>query len=321
MKTTQSLTPPLASPARLGWLMLALAVCFVFAGTATIALERPADAGVWTHFAIWLACSLVGTLVLAHRLPRHDRLLFPIVILLCGWGLVAIERLAPAFADRQATWLCVSLLALLFTAAYPYALAWLRRYRYLLLALALLLLAATMILGSNPSGLAFAPRLWLGFGPIYFQPSEAMKFILVAFLASYLGEQSATVRANRSAAIGGSAVSPRLLGPILLMWLLSMVILVWQRDLGTAMLFFVVFILLLYVTSGDWRIIAGGALLVLAAGAAAYQLFDVVQLRVDIWLNPWPEADGRAYQIVQSLMAFAAGGIFGTGLGLGMYSQ
>ena len=315
MKETLTLSTSFSSPKRLQWLLHFLAGIFVYAGAATIALTRPADSGPWLNFAIWTICLVLGALILERKLPGRDPLLFPLVMLLSGWGLVAIERLAPAFADRQAIWLCVSVLAMLFTAVFPHVLAWLRRFRYLLLALALLLLFATMVLGRNPSGLALAPRLWLGFGSIYFQPSEAMKIILVAFLASYLAEQSTTDRANTFASAGG--VSPRLIGPILLMWLLSMVILVWQRDLGTAMLFFVVFILLLYVTSGNWRIIAGGALLVLAAGAAAYQLFAVVQLRVDIWLNPWLEADGRAYQIVQSLIAFAAGGVFGSGLGLG----
>ena len=104
---------------------------------------------------------------------------------------------------------------------------------------------------------------------------------------------------------------------MLSMWLLSMVILIWQRDLGTAMLFFIVFLLLLYLTTGDLRMLLGGALLVIIAATVAFHLFDVVRLRVDIWLNPWPEADGRAYQIVQSLMAFSVGGIFGTGVGLG----
>jgi len=144
-----------------------------------------------------------------------------------------------------------------------------------------------------------------------------MKIILLGFLASYLGEQSTTFRPDDGLAREGLWTSPRLFGPMLLMWLLSLVILVWQRDLGTAMLFFIVFVLLLYMTSGDWRIIAGGLLLILLAGLAGYQLFDVLRLRVDIWLNPWPEADGRAYQIVQSLLAFGAGGVFGAGVGLG----
>ena len=178
------------------------------------------------------------------------------------------------------------------------------------------MLLATIILGSNPSGLSAAPRLWLRFGPLYLQPSELMKIILVGFLASYLAEQTASSRVDRAA--GNKAYLPaRLLGPMLLMWSLSIVILVWQRDLGTAMLFFIVSMLLLYLRSGDWKILVGGAVLIVLAGIVAYQLFDVVRLRVDIWLNPWPEADGRAYQIVQSLMAFGAGGIFGAGAGMG----
>ena len=101
------------------------------------------------------------------------------------------------------------------------------------------------------------------------------------------------------------------------MWGLSVVILIWQRDLGTAILFFMVFLVLLYVASGYTPLLIVGALLIVAAGLVAYRLFDVVQLRVDIWLNPWPEADGRAFQIVQSLLAFAAGGVFGQGIGQG----
>ncbi|HEX2905500.1 MAG TPA: FtsW/RodA/SpoVE family cell cycle protein, partial [Phototrophicaceae bacterium] len=113
------------------------------------------------------------------------------------------------------------------------------------------------------------------------------------------------------------ALSPRVVGPVLLMWGLSVVILVWQRDLGTAVLFFIVFLVLLYVASGYSLILVSGTLLILVAGIIAYREFSVVQLRVDIWLNPWPEADNRAFQIVQSLLAFAAGGIFGQGVGQG----
>ena len=299
------------------WLLLMLAATFVFAGMAAIALNRPTQAATWATFAVWLLCSAGATLVMKLCLPAHDPLLLALPLFLSGWGLVAIERLAPPFADRQAIWLVISVVAMLAAACLPHLLRWLRRYRYSLLAAALLLLLATIALGRNPSGLEFAPRLWLSIGSIYFQPSELMKIILVAFMATYLAEQSATHRAEQSDAGSRFPASPRLLGPILLMWLLSMVILVWQRDLGTAMLFFIVFLLLLYFSSGDQRILVAGVTLILLAGLAAYQLFPVVQLRVDIWLNPWPEADGRAYQIVQSLMAFASGGIFGAGVGQG----
>ncbi len=300
-----------------GSLLLVFAAVFVFASMASVNLARPSLPSDWLGALVWLACMLVGSLVLNRYLPRRDPLLFPLAIFLSGWGLVAIERLAPAFADRQALWLAISLVAMLIAAAYPEALRWLRAYRYLLLALALALLLATIALGRNPSGFPLAPRLWLGIGAIFFQPSELMKIILVAFLASYLGEGIASRRGDGSGSSAVGAMSPRLLGPMLTMWLLCMLILVWQRDLGTAMLFFVVFLLLLYLASGDLRILVGGAVLVLIAGLAAYRLFDVVQLRVDIWLNPWPEAADRAYQIVQSLMAFGAGGIFGAGPGLG----
>jgi len=102
------------------------------------------------------------------------------------------------------------------------------------------------------------------------------------------------------------------------MWGLCIIILVWQRDLGTAILFFAIFIALLYIASSNLILLLAGGGLTIAAAIVAYRLFDVVQLRIDIWLNPWLEADGRAYQIVQSLMAFASGGVFGQGVAQGI---
>ncbi|GAB4311019.1 MAG: hypothetical protein Kow00117_04330 [Phototrophicales bacterium] len=229
-----------------------------------------------------------------------------------------IDRLEPTFADRQAVWLMLSVLAMLLVAATPKVLMWLKNYRYLWLTFGLTLLISTILLGSNPSGLSSAPQLWLGFGDIYFQPSEALKIILVVFLASYLAEQYRTMRAE--GLISGNrwmALSPRLYGPTLLMWGLSIVILIWQRDLGTAVVFFGVFLVLIYTASGYSLVLISGIALITIAAVAAYHLFDVVQLRIDIWLNPWADADGDAYQLVQSLQAFAAGGIIGEGIGLG----
>jgi len=302
---------------RLHTLLLVFAGALVASGLAAIALTNPAQSGLWSIMIVWGACALAGTAILNRFLPSRDLLLFPLALFLAGWGLVAIQRLAPAFAQRQTIWLVIGVSAMLAAAVFPHLLRWLRLYRYVLLALALLLLLATIAFGSNPSGVAFAPRLWLSLGALYFQPSEFMKIILAAFMASYLGEHSTTLRAHAGAAGLLQRLSPRLFGPVLLMWLLSLMILIWQRDLGAAMLFFVVFVLLTHLSSGDTRILLGGALLVLIAAFVGYHLFAVVKLRVDIWLNPWPEADGRAYQIVQSLLAFGAGGIFGSGVGLG----
>ena len=299
--------------------LLGLSAIFLLVNFLALALSRPATSVLdWLHLAAWLACALLGQWLLQRRLPQHDPLLFPLTMFLSGWGLVLIDRLAPIFADRQTVWLIVSVAAMLAVAIFPQPLRWLRSFRYVLLVIGLILLVSTIILGTNPSGQASAPQLWLGIGSIYFQPSEALKIILVGFLASYLAEQYPALRAKElNTENRRLLVSPRIYGPVLLMWGLSVVMLIWQRDLGTAILFFVVFLVLLYVASGYTLLLLSGAVLIAIAGLVAYNRFDVVQLRVDIWLNPWPEAEGRAFQIVQSLLAFAAGGVFGQGVGQG----
>lgn len=301
-------------------LLLILAGLFLAANGAALTVLRPALGWrIWLHFGIWAACAAAGHWWLQRRLPMRDQLLFPIGMLLSGWGLLVIGRLLPQFADRQALWLAMGTAALALASGFPHALRWLRSYRYVILVLGLALLIATILLGRNPSGQEGAPALWLELGVLFVQPSEIMKILLVAFLATYLAEQFPVLSAEiRSGGRAWRAFSPRIVGPILLMWGLSLVILVWQRDLGTAGLFFIVFLLLLYVSSGSLAILASGALLGITAVFAAYHLFSVVQLRVDIWLNPWPESAGRAYQIVQSLMAFGAGGVFGQGIGQGL---
>lgn len=299
-------------------ILLTLSGLFILLGMLSMAIYRGEFPTFWMIFVVWLICALAGMRVLNRYLPVRDRFLFPLVMFLSGWGLVLIERLAPIFADRQAIWLALSVPAMLLVAILPQPLRWLRTYRYTLLVIALVMLASTIILGRNPSGFTSAPQLWVGIGSLYFQPSEAMKLIIVAFLASYLGEQYPMLRPTTAIdKRTRPALSPRLIGPTLLMWGLSIVVLIWQRDLGTATLFFMVFILLLYIASGDLRIVIGGIVLVSLAAVVAYQLFDVVRLRIDIWLNPWADPGGRAYQIVQSLMAFGEGGIFGTGVAQG----
>ncbi len=263
---------------------------------------------------IWAGAAVTGHRALNRLLPRRDPFLFPIPALLTGWGLLLILRLAPDFAWRQAIWLYVSLGTMLVVSALPLHLRWLRRYRYTWLFGGLILLLATIALGVNPSGAG--PRLWLGFGGFYFQSSELLKLVLVIFLASYLADHRSAIR-NEDARPRGFAAIALTLGPLLLMWGLSVVVVIWQQDLGTATLFFIVFLTLLYIASGQARYVLAGLALLLLAAVVAYRLFDVVQLRFDVWLNPWPEANDRAFQIVQSLLALAAGGILGQGIGLG----
>lgn len=311
------LQAPAPEKTRSELILLLLAAAFVLVNFVALAIVRQGVAAdYWLRFGVWCFCAAAGHLLLKRYLPARDPLFFPLAMFLSGWGLVIIERLLPFFAERQMHWLVVSVAAMLAVALLPRPLRWLRDYRYVLLFIGLALLVSTILLGQNPSGQAGAPQLWLGIGSVYFQPSEALKIILVAFLASYLGEQYPVMR---SAMQPGRDFwfSPHILGPILLMWGLCVVVLIWQRDLGTAMLFFIVFLTLLYVATGNLLIPAGGLVLVAIAAVVGYNLFSVVELRIDIWLDPWPEARGRAYQIVQSLMAFAAGGVFGQGIGQG----
>ncbi len=200
----------------------------------------------------------------------------------------------------------------------PRNLSLLRRYRYTWLIGGLFLLASTLLFGVNPSGAGAA--LWLPLplpfgGSGYFQPSELLKLLLVVFLASYFADRQALLRQGQSR--GGLRGALPYLAPLFLMWGFCMVLLVWQRDLGAAALYFLVFLALLYLATADGRYVLVGLLLLLLAAVIAYFLFDVVALRVDAWWNPWPESLGRAYQIVQSLYAIAAGGITGQGVGQG----
>jgi cell division protein FtsW (lipid II flippase) len=298
-------------------LLIALAIIFVFAGAVSLSLVTEGRL-LWRHIyapTAWLMLLFVAALLLRRMLPVHDPLLLPIFGLLSGWGLVLIDRLASNFLDRQVLWLALAAMAMLTVAILPRNLRILRRYRYTWLFFGVLLLGATLIYGVNPSGQG--ATLWLQvpfLGRVFFQPSELLKLLLVVFLASYLDERQHLLQLG-----GGRGASGVIayLAPLAAMWGFCIVVLIWQQDLGAATLFFIVFLALIYLATGDWRYVAGGVALLLLAGVLGYIAFDVVALRIDTWLNPWPEFDTRGFQIVQSLYAVAAGGVVGQGVGQG----
>lgn len=295
--------------------LLTLAGLFLLLTESGLIIVRASSILNYWHVVAWIGCAAVGHVILERRLPRRDPFIFPIVMLLSGWGLTLIERLAPPFATRQSIWLIVSVGAMLAIVSAPGHLRWLSRYRYLWLVGGLLLLGLTILIGRNPSG--GGPRLWLGIPDVYFQPSELLKVLLVAFLASYLADNRPLLDLHTPLIGPMRLPSMRFFAPLLLMWGISVVVLIWQRDLGTATLFFVIFVTMLYLASGQLIYVLEGLALLLIAGVIAYFAFDVVKLRVDVWINPWPEADSRAFQIVQSLLSLSAGGVFGAGVGQG----
>ena len=297
--------------------LLIVAALFVATGFSQLALlARVSFVFGLLSFVVWTATFVVAHILLNRFLPGRDPLVLPIAALLSGWGLIEIARLAPPFLNRQVVWLPVSVAMLLVVAAAPRDLRWLKRYRYTWLFSGLALLAATLVLGVNPSG-ANVERLWLRAGPIYLQPSEILKLLFVAYLSSYLAEKRELI------AVAGPRLGqfrlPALpyLAPLLVMWGLAMILLASQQDMGAALLFFFTFLAMLYIASGQTGYVLGGLGLFLAGAGVAYQSIGRVALRVDIWWNPWSEASGRAFQIVQSLIALGTGGVMGQGLGQG----
>lgn len=297
-------------------LILAAAFVWVNAIGLSLSLEGRLD---WRH--LWAPAAWMGLMALAHLLlhrykPNRDPYILPLYALLTGWGLILIDRLAANFLGRQVIWLLLSTAVLLAVSILPPNLRFLRRYRYTWLFAGLILLATTLIFGVNPSG--FGAALWLPVpfvGQVYFQPSELLKLLLIIFLASYFEERETLLRVST-----GKGLLPSLpyLAPLLLMWGFCIILLVWQQDLGAATLFFVLFLSLLYLATSDRRyVLIGSGLMLLAAIFAYFAFRDLVALRIDAWWNPWPDANNRAFQIVQSLYALAAGGILGQGVGQG----
>lgn len=258
----------------------------------------------WIGFFAWVLTTVVVHTQLMQSLPDRDPYIFPVVALLSGWGLLTIWRLDAGMGLRQTLWLGVSSAAIVMGLRIPGLLRALRRYKYLWLSTGLLLTGLTFLFGTYPGG--DGPRLWLGCCGVYLQPSEPLKLLLIAYLAAYLADQLP---------LRFSLV--QLLAPTLIMSSAALALLAAQRDLGTASLFILIYSAVIYLASQRKRMLLLSLLILVTAGVLGYFLFDVVRIRVDAWLNPWLDPSGRSYQIVQSLLAVASGGIFGRGPGLG----
>jgi len=293
---------------------------YLFIGLAIIQLaliDQLLQLNTIYPLAVLILCGTGTAFVLPRYRYKPDPILLPLIFLLSGLGIVLTARLAPNFLDRQIIWLILSTFLLILINVIPTNLNWLRHYKYGWFFGGLTLLATTLIFGVNPSG--YGARLWLSIGGLfYFQPSEPLKLLLVVFLAAYMADRHRQL-AKARAYIGRMRFPhPSYWGPMLFMWGLSVILLVWQRDLGAALLFFGTFLGMVYMATGQSRYIWAGIGLLFSVGLLGYYAFDVVQLRVEAYLNPWLDASGRSFQIVQSLLAFASGGIMGQGLGQGL---
>jgi cell division protein FtsW (lipid II flippase) len=191
---------------------------------------------------------------------------------------------------------------------------WLRRYKYTWAVAGVALLLLTFVLGTEING----QRLTLVLGPVSGQPSELLKVILVIFLAGYLSENRALL-VEQDTRVGPLRLPPLpYLVPMVVMWAIALSIVVVQRDLGAALLFFGVFLAMLYVATGRISLVLIGLVLFVVGSILMAQVFSNIRARYEIWLDPFADPLGAGYQVVQALHAFARGGLLGVGLGNGL---
>lgn len=277
----------------------------------------------------WLAgLVLAAHVTLRLTAPYADPVLLPLVAALNGLGLAVIHRLdlakeeagkAHDFAQQQLIWMTLGVALFVATLVLLRDHRILQRFTYTcgLAAVVLLLLPLVPGLGTTING----ARIWIHLGPFSFQPGEVAKVLLVITFAGYL------VLHRDALALAGRRVlfvdlpRGRDLGPILAMWLISLGVLVFQRDLGSSLLFFGLFLVMLYVATERFGWLLVGGLLFTAGAWAGYQLFDHVRVRFEIWLNPmdfYSDADGaKSYQIVEAMFGMGWGGLIGRGFGGG----
>jgi cell division protein FtsW (lipid II flippase) len=292
-----------------------------FTRTGGPALAHPAGlvAYLGALAAVHVALTVAGR--------RLDEVLLPAVGLLGGIGLLLAQRLpqdlvvqqvGPAvlgLASLQLIWLVLAFAIAAVVAITVRSDRWLRLYKYSWAALGLGLLLLTFVFGSDTGG----SRLTLDLGPVSGQPSELLKVILVVFFAAYLAENRVLLADARVRVVGRLTLpaAPYLL-PAGLMLALALGIVVIQRDLGAALLFFAVFLCLFYLATGSKVDVALGIGLFLVGFVVLALVFPHVRDRVATWLNPWADPLGTGFQSIQALHAFARGGLLGTGLGAGL---
>ncbi len=300
---------------------LLLGLAFTFLCLSSVALylapavkTRTVDAlGTrWQHFSVlpvWLTAAYLLRKSLKKVRPLRDPFLLPIGLLLSGWGLLTIWRLAPGFGLRQLGWFVIGIGAMLSVFRLPADLSWLRRYRYLWLLVGVALTALTLLLGTNPSSIE--PRLWLGCCGIYLQPSEPLRLLLISFFASYLADRMAFRLVEHS------PIWSLVYAPLILVWGLSVALLVMQGDVGAGALYLVILAALLYLVMGKRNVLVIAIIFLVIGGLVGFEMSALVHNRVQAWLDPWIDPSGGSYQLVQALIAIASGGVFGRGPGIG----
>ncbi|MEJ7818758.1 MAG: FtsW/RodA/SpoVE family cell cycle protein [Rubrobacteraceae bacterium] len=300
-----------------------LALLVTTLGFATLIFAQESNSPPLIYGAYYAGTLLALYFGVRLILPHSDALLVPIVTLLTGVGLVMIYRLTfdvegvENLATTQALWILIGCGTMFFMIVFFRNYHRLFDYKYLLALGAVMLIASVISpLGYEVNG----ARLWLALGPVSFQPSEFARIALIIFFAGYLAEKRDVMAATSNTVLGVQIPTLKYFGPVALVWGLSLLLLVFEKDLGSSLLFFAVPLLMLYAATGRIAYVLLGGILFAVGSYTAYLLFGHVQVRVRTWLDPWKDPNGEGYQIVQSLFSISDGGLTGTGLGAG-FSQ
>ncbi|MGK2881292.1 MAG: FtsW/RodA/SpoVE family cell cycle protein [Mycobacterium sp.] len=259
--------------------------------------------------------------------PYADPLILPVVAVLNGLGLVMIHRLdlsagevtergTGVTAQQQMLWTLVGVAAFALVVILLKDHRALAQYGYLFGLAGLVLLAIPAVLPSSISETNGA-KIWIRLPGFSIQPAEFSKIFLLIFFAAVLVAKRDLFTSAGKHVIGVNLPRPRDLAPLLVAWIASIGVMIFEKDLGTSLLLFASFLVMVYIATEriSWVVIGLG--LFAGGSVAAYQLFSHVQVRVQNWLDPFADPGGNGYQMVQALFSFATGGIFGTGLGNG----
>lgn len=285
---------------------------------AMIALNQSEELG-WASIGVPVgifASFIVSHLALRKFAPAADPAILPICFALSSIGIAFVTRLAPDLAVRQVAWLVLGIIFMIAVIIFMKNMDKTANYKYTLMVIGLILLLSPLLPGIGNE--IYGSRIWLSIGSFSFQPGEIAKIFIVLFLAGYLAQnrEMLSVFTHKVGPFKFPDLSTLL--PLLIMWLLSMAIVVFEKDLGSALIVYFVFLTMLYVASGKKFYLIVGLLTIAIGAVILFFFFSHVQVRVDTWLDPFADPTNTGYQLVQSIFSMADGGLFGVGIGSGL---